>query len=64
MIVHPETRGRGLGRALLDAAIRSAREAGCLRITLLTDATNATAMRFYGATGFTRSAMVPLRLKL
>ncbi len=64
MIVHPDKRGQGIGRTLLDAAIRGAREAGCLRLTLLTDTTNAAAMQFYARSGFSRSAMLPMRLKL
>ena len=64
MIVRPEWRGSGIGGRLLDAAIRGAREAGCQRITLLTDLTNEDAMRFYARFGFTRSRMTPLRLAL
>ena len=41
-----------------------ARAAGCSRITLLTDATNESAMRFYGRAGFVGSLMVPFRLSL
>lgn len=64
MIVHPEWRCSGIGGRLLEAAIQSARLAGCLRITLLTDLTNEDAMRFYARFGFTRSRMTPLRLAL
>ena len=63
MIVHPDMRGHGIGGRLLHEAIRGAREAGCLRITLLTDDTNSAAMRFYARAGFGRSRMVPFRLK-
>ena len=64
MIVHPEQRGRGIGKQLLREAIRSARQAGCKRITLLTDDANSDAMRFYARAEFVRSQMVPFRLKL
>jgi GNAT superfamily N-acetyltransferase len=64
MIVHPNWRGQGIGERLLHEAIRQARAAGCSRITLLTDATNHSAMRFYGRAGFVRSQMVPFRLHL
>jgi len=64
MIVDPKYRSQGLGQRLLHEAIAGARAAGCTRITLLTDTTNATAMRFYERDGFVRSQMVPLRLKL
>ncbi|MBI4692822.1 MAG: GNAT family N-acetyltransferase [Gammaproteobacteria bacterium] len=64
MVVHPRARDRGLGGRLLEGAIAHCRAAGCARITLLTDADNVGAIRFYGRRGFTRSAMVPLRLSL
>lgn len=64
MIVHPERRGQGVGERLLQEAIRRARAAGCTRLTLLTDASNHSAMRFYRRAGFVRSQMVPFRLSL
>lgn len=64
LIVRPEARGCGIGDALLRAAIDSARNAGCARITLLTDDDNLTAQRFYTRHGFVHSAMRPLRLDL
>jgi GNAT superfamily N-acetyltransferase len=64
MIVHPDWRGLGIGERLLQEAIGGARTAACLRITLLTDLTNDSAMRFYERSGFTRSRMTPMRLKL
>ena len=64
MVVHPSRRGHGIGDRLLHEAISDARAAGCSRITLLTDATNSAAMRFYGRAGFVRSQMIPFRLSL
>ena len=64
MVVKPVARGAGGGGRLLRAAIDYARSAGCLRITLLTDAHNVAAQRFYGRHGFARSAMIPMRLLL
>lgn len=64
MVVHPAARGRGIGERILHEAIAAAREAGCLRITLLTDDGNEPAMRFYSRADFVRSRMVPFRLKL
>ena len=64
MVVHPDWRGRGVGRQLLNHALAEAKMAGCTRITLLTDAGNHRAMRFYLCARFSRSAMVPFRLKL
>lgn len=64
MVVHPSRRGAGIGERLLQTAINRAKTAGCTRITLLTDATNVGAQKFYGRAGFTGSQMIPLRLKL
>lgn len=64
MVVRPDARGRGAGSLLLRAAVAFARSAGCLRITLLTDADNAAAQRFYARHGFGQSAMIPMRLPL
>jgi GNAT superfamily N-acetyltransferase len=64
MIVRPEERGRGSGSTLLAGAIELAQSAGCSRITLLTDRTNAAAIRFYQRHGFVLSEMVTLRLLL
>lgn len=64
MIVTPEERGLGTGADLLQQAVRTARECGCLRITLLVDRNNIQAQAFYRRHGFTPSAMTPLRLDL
>ncbi len=64
MIVHPAHRGNGAGSRLLQSAIDDARTAGFSRITLLTDAVNESAIRFYERHGFARSAMTTLRLYL
>ena len=64
MVVHPDWRGNHLGEQLLKTAIQQSRDSGCLRITLLTDAHNDRAIRFYGRAVFISSSMIPLRLKL
>lgn len=64
MVVDIGYRGKGMGTALLDAAIDLAEHAGCQRITLLTDRTNEAAQRFYRRHGFNHSEMVPMRLAL
>ena len=61
MVVLPEQRGLGMGSALLNAAIKTARDNGCLRITLLTDSDNETAQGFYEKQGFVRSQMLAFR---
>jgi GNAT superfamily N-acetyltransferase len=64
MVVGRATRGSGIGKKLLAAAIETARADGCLRITLLTDPGNARAHALYEGFGFRRSSMVPFRLLL
>ena len=43
-----ESRGKGVGRALIEAVYERAREAGAKRVYWQTHETNATAMRLYG----------------
>ena len=50
--VDPGIQGRGVGRALLAAAIREARERGARRLTLRTLAHNESARRLYESAGF------------
>lgn len=64
LVVSPGRRGRGIGSALVRAAVAHAREQGCARITLLTDADNRDAARLYARHGFRGSPMVPMRLRL
>lgn len=64
MIVTPQARQHGVGKALLQAAIDLCQKQGVRRITLLTDADNTRAQRLYGSFGFQHSAMVPMRLLL
>jgi ribosomal protein S18 acetylase RimI-like enzyme len=61
MIVTAAERGGGLGGQLLDHALAHADAAGARRVTLLADADNDGARRFYARRGFTRSGMVVLR---
>lgn len=64
LIVAAPLRRKGIGTMLLQAAFHAARAHGCKRITLLTDAANAAAQRFYVRHGFCASSMVPLRIAL
>lgn len=52
-------RGAGLGRALLDAAVRRARELG-LRLLWLSTHEDTGSDRFYAAVGWTRLGVLPL----
>lgn len=64
MVVDAGCRTGGIGSALLTAARELAISQGCRRITLLTDADNQAAQRFYARQGFSASSMLPMRLLL
>jgi GNAT superfamily N-acetyltransferase len=64
MVVLPSKRGSGVGSRLLNAAITTARENDCQRLTLLTDSDNEIAHGLYEKHGFTRSPMLPFRFML
>jgi len=53
--VHPERRGSGIGRVLMEAAITRARELGCYRVQLTSNNARPAAHRFYVALGFEAS---------
>lgn len=50
--VVPEARGRGVGRALLEAVIADATAAGCVAVTLEVRHDNAPARHLYASLGF------------
>lgn len=52
--VHPEARGRGIGRRLMDACIQEARRAGKTILTLDTTGQMRVARRLYESMGFRR----------
>jgi ribosomal protein S18 acetylase RimI-like enzyme len=52
LFVHSGTRGSGLGRALVEAALERARERGCARMHLDTGEANAPAVALYRSVGF------------
>ena len=62
VIVLPRLRGRGVGRALVQAALDHAQACGCRRVTLLTDADNGRAQHLYRSLGLVPSAMQVMRL--
>jgi GNAT superfamily N-acetyltransferase len=64
MLVLPTQRGLGIGTDLLTAAIVTARENDCKRITLLTDSSNEIAHSFYEKQGFMQSQMLAFRILL
>jgi ribosomal-protein-alanine N-acetyltransferase len=52
LAVHPDCRGRGLGRHLLGATLAAAHAMGVRRATLEVRRSNAAAQRLYAAAGF------------
>lgn len=64
LVVDAAARGAGVGSALLERAIATAREQGCRRISLHTDASNVSAQRLYRRFGFADSSMLSLKLSL
>lgn len=66
LLVAPDARRRGLGRALLKAAAQSARQAGCGALQLLASPQDADLEAFSRATGFVEAGaswLRPLRKK-
>ena len=64
MVINPDHRSFGIGTFLLRHAIEFSKSQGHKRITLLTDHDNERAIHVYTKLGFTKSNMIPLRLKL
>lgn len=62
MIIDKGYRNEGFGKELLNEAINFAKDRNCLRLTLLTDFNNDTAINFYQRAGFKKSEMIPMRL--
>ncbi len=59
LYVVPPLRGRGIGRALLEATMAAAREAGASGIDLNTGATDTAARALYESCGFTNREGTP-----
>jgi ribosomal protein S18 acetylase RimI-like enzyme len=55
LIVHPEYRGRGVGRLLLDAALSYLQSRGAPRVVLSTAERNTSAQRIFERMGFRRT---------
>lgn len=58
LMVHPDARGRGVGRLLLSTAERAASDAGVTLLHLDTE-TDSPAERLYRSAGWTRAGVVP-----
>jgi GNAT superfamily N-acetyltransferase len=59
LAVLPEHRGQGVGRRLLEAVERKARDLGCCKLTLEVAENNGKARRIYGAAGFAQAVYAP-----
>jgi GNAT superfamily N-acetyltransferase len=64
LYVEPDTRGRGVGRALIEASAAVARERGAAHLEWATAPDNHTAQRLYDSTGAERSEWVEYELGL
>lgn len=56
LVVDPETRGAGVGRALMEDALDRATRAGCYKVELLSHESRGGAHAFYRSLGFDNSA--------
>jgi ribosomal-protein-alanine N-acetyltransferase len=54
LAIQPELRGRGVGRALLDASVAAARAHACMALRLEVRTDNAPAIKLYQQAGFVR----------
>ncbi len=64
MVISKDHRSQALGSELIRSTIDLAKENGCKRLTLLTDADNTSAHRFYTEKGFDHSSMIPFRINI
>ena len=62
LYVEPDARGRGVGRALIEASLEVARERGTAVLEWQTAPDNHTAQRLYDSTGATRSTWLTYEL--
>jgi GNAT superfamily N-acetyltransferase len=57
VVVHPQRQGLGIGRQLMAHAIEQAREAGCYKLALSSNAKRQAAHTFYESLGFQRHGL-------
>jgi ribosomal protein S18 acetylase RimI-like enzyme len=56
VVTHPECRRRGMGSAVLAAAVEASWAANCYKVSLATGSQRPSTLRFYEAAGFVRNA--------
>ena len=61
LFVLPEWRGQGIGRALMDEADRIVRRERLIRLQLLADRDNTSALEFYKRNGWRETSLTALR---
>ncbi len=57
VVVHPQRQGQGIGRQLMAHAMEQAREAGCYKLALSSNAKRQAAHAFYESLGFQRHGL-------
>ena len=62
IVVAPDHRRQGIGGALIEAAVRRARQQSCRYLLVDTNKSNPTARAFYQACGFEEGDVAPLRI--
>jgi len=63
VVTHADYRRQGLGRAILDAAVNAAWQAGCYRVTLTTGSKREETLRFYERAGFKRNTKTAFEMR-
>ena len=64
VVIHPDHRGQGYGRMLVDYVVDFAKQKNFKRITLLTDQISAESQQSFQQCGFQLSRMIPMRLSI
>ena len=64
LAVHPDHRGHGWGRVLMDAAERRLRDVGCPKVNLQVRSENQSAVEFYRRIGYTVDDVVSMGRRL